>query len=159
MQALIKKRNIVITAPRITFGIYDEPFEKWRIADENNNLMYYMIDGGYELVKDVELPSDYENGKYFYENGGFILNPEWKPYISTEQKIENLEQETSLVQNSLYEQQTISESLGDELISTQIALVDQYEINIALEEQLISAQEEILDLQLAICDLYEALLV
>lgn len=89
---LIRGNKVVGVAPKITFGVYDEPFKKWRLADENDNLMYYMIDSDFELVESVTLPEDYSGGKYFFENGEFVLNKDWKPYRSPEQRIEELEE-------------------------------------------------------------------
>lgn len=91
MNILVSGNLIVSVAERITFGIYDEDFEKWRLADENDNLMYYILDNGFELVENVTLPEDYEPGKYFYEDGEFIVNDDWQPYISPEERIAELE--------------------------------------------------------------------
>lgn len=91
MNLLISGNMIYAVADRITFGMYDESFEKWRLADESDNLMYYMVDNSFELVTDVELPEDYELGKYLFENGEFVLNEDWKPYVSPEERIATLE--------------------------------------------------------------------
>lgn len=93
---LVKNNKIFDTAPKIAFGIYDEDFEKWRLADENDNLMHYRIDIGFELVEGVTLPEDYEEGKYFYENGEFVLNESWKPYVSPEERIAELEEQVAI---------------------------------------------------------------
>lgn len=91
MKILIMGNRIVAEAENISFGIYDEPIEKWRIADAEDKVMYYILDNGFELVEDVTLPDDYRSGKYFYENGEFILNEEWKAYVSLEEKIAEME--------------------------------------------------------------------
>lgn len=93
MDLLISGVAIVEVAHKITFGIYDEPFEKWKLEDEEGNLMYYAIDNGYTLVENVEHPDDYIDGKYYYENGEFVLNEEWQPYKSTEERIAELERQ------------------------------------------------------------------
>ena len=93
MKLLLSGNSIVGIAPNITFGVFDEEIEKWRLADEEDKLLYYMIDWEYALIEDVELPADYEDGKYFFENGQFVLNEEWKPYVSTEERIAELERQ------------------------------------------------------------------
>lgn len=172
MNLLVDGKYIIDYAHKITFGIYDEPFEKWRLANEKDILLYYVIDNGYEVVKNVTMPNDYEDGKYFYENGGFVLNEDWKPYVPIEKKVEILETESSITQNTLYvqeeeivgtqlalaEQYETNMVMEAELVSTQLALAEQYEVNIALEEELTASKNEIVELQLAICDLYEAML-
>ena len=115
MKLLVMKGHIVGIAENITFGIYDEDIEKWRLADENDNLMHYMIDSDFELVEDVTLPDDYEGGKYFYENGEFVLNEDWKPYVSTEERISILEEENVKLNeaiNGIWDDIAISISTG-----------------------------------------------
>ena len=96
MQLLLDGKNIYAYAPKIAFGVYDEPIEKWGLFDENGDVMYYVIDHDFTFVENVELPSDYEDGKYFYENGQFVLNEEWHPYVplpSNEERIAELERQ------------------------------------------------------------------
>lgn len=129
---LIKNNKIVDAAPIIEFGIFDESFEKWRLADENNSIMYYMIDNQFTLVENVELPSDYEYDKYFYENGEFVLNEEWKPYVSSEQRIETLEETVSIQ--------------AEQLIATDEVTIGLYEAQIAQEEINFVHDESIIEL-------------
>lgn len=148
MKLLVKGKEIYGISSDIKLGVYDESFEKWALYDEYGDLIYYMIDDDFKLIENATLPNDYESGKYFYEDGEFVLNENWKPYIPTEERINELELSTS-------EQREINALLEEELVNTQIALTEQYEVNIKLEEDLALAQNEITELQLAICDLYE----
>ena len=91
MDILVKGKMIYAVAPTIEFGVYDEPFEKWKVSDESIGMLYYVLDDGLELVEDVVLPNDYVSGKYFYENGEFVLNEDWKPYVSPEEKLEEMD--------------------------------------------------------------------
>ena len=93
MKILIKENKIIAVSENISFGFYDEDFEKWRIADADDNVMYYILDDGYVLVNDVLIPEDYQDGKYFYENNIFVLNREWKPYVSPEERLAQLEEQ------------------------------------------------------------------
>lgn len=97
MQILVDRSNYVVAyAPIIEFGVYDEPIEKWGMFDEEGRILYYAIDNFFTLVKDVTLPNDYEDGKYFYENGEFVLNEDWKPFVpeqSMEERIAELEKQ------------------------------------------------------------------
>lgn len=94
MKILVKGNTIYAIAENISYGKYEDE-EKWRLADANDNILYYMIDYGFTLVEDVEIPSDYEDSKYFYENGEFVLNKEWKQYKSPEERIAELEAEVA----------------------------------------------------------------
>lgn len=90
---LVSQSRIVACAHKITFGLFDETFEKWKLEDEEGNILCYYVDNGFTLFRDVELPSDYENNKYLYIEGEFVLNENWKPNISLEEKIKLLEEE------------------------------------------------------------------
>ena len=93
MNILVKENIVIAIGSNITFGIYDEPnTEKWRVADENDKLLFYIIDYDYQLVENVEIPQDYVHGKYFYENGTLVLNTDWKPYVSPEERLTYLEE-------------------------------------------------------------------
>ena len=92
MMILVKQGNIIAEAHEILFGLFDDTFEKWQLTDENGDLICYFVDDEYTTVKDVELPSDYVSGKYFYENGEFVLNENWKPYRSPEQILAEIEE-------------------------------------------------------------------
>lgn len=181
MQILINSKGWVIAyAPCIEFGIYDESFEKWALFDTDNKdtrrILMYVVDNKYTLVNDIELPEDYFEGKYYFKDGEFILNENWEPSVTIEERINNIEiaveeqKESSLLlseellnaQLALAEQYESNIITEEELVNTQLALAEQYETNIALEEELTStkeelnsAQNEITELQLAICDLYE----
>lgn len=123
MKILYKGNKIIGIAPNITFGTFDEQIEKWRLADENNNLMYYMIDNDYTLVENVELPSDYVDGKYFFENGEFVLNEEWKPFISTEERLDILEEENKRLTQENLDSMVTEADLLYELSLLQLGLV------------------------------------
>lgn len=94
MKALIKGNDIIAFAPNIEFGVYDEDFEKWKLSDEEGNLMFYAIDYGYTVADNVDIPSDYVYGKYLYEDGEFVLNEDWQPPLpSTEERLAQLEEQ------------------------------------------------------------------
>lgn len=92
MQILVKENHMVYSAPSIDYGVYNEPFKKWRLQDEEGNLIQYAIDDGYALIDNVTIPEDYADGKYFFENGEFVLNPDWEEYKSPEERIAELEE-------------------------------------------------------------------
>lgn len=100
MKLLIKDNIICAIAENISYGRYENE-DKWRLADSEDNLMYYMIDSDFTLVENVEVPSDYVDGKYFFENGEFVLNEDWKPYVSPEQRLEILEEENIKLSNAI----------------------------------------------------------
>lgn len=122
MNILVKGNMIYAIAENITFGIYDEPFEKWRIADEEDNTLYYMIDDDFTLIENVSIPSDYEDEKYFYENGEFILNEDWAPYVSPEERITILEEENARLTSENLDSIEIEAELMYELSLMQLGL-------------------------------------
>lgn len=93
MKLLVKENFIVIYAENIEWGLYHEPFELWKATDEKGELVCYAIDDDYTLVENVELPSDYEVGKYFFIDGEFVLNEDWQKFIPIEEKVANLERQ------------------------------------------------------------------
>lgn len=100
MKILIKESKIIAVSENISFGRYDEDCEKWRIADADDNVMYYILDDGYALINDVLIPEDYQDGKYFYENNIFVLNREWKPYVSPEERLAQLAEQLSIAEEN-----------------------------------------------------------
>lgn len=126
MNLLVKCKEIVAAAHKISFGVFDEPFEKWRIADADDNLMYYYVDSDFQLIENVTLPEDYVDGLYFYENGEFVVNEDWEPYVSPEERIAALEEENAyLAEQAVMLEYTMAElmevtipSLIEELMMT-----------------------------------------
>lgn len=84
MQVLLNKKEIVAVADNIVFGVFDEPIEKWAALDANGQVIMYFIDHGFTLIDGVELPEDFEYGKYFFEDGRFVLDENWRPHIPEE---------------------------------------------------------------------------
>lgn len=136
MKLLIKDNDIYAIAENISYGVY-EGDEKWRLADADDNVMYYMTDSNFTLIENVTLPDDYEGGKYFFENGEFVLNEDWAPYVSPEERIAILE-ETVAFQDEL-------------LIASDEAVVLLYEMQ-STQSEINDAQDE------AITGLYELML-
>ncbi len=101
MNILVKGKNIVAVAEKISYGVYDEPFKKWRLADSEDKLMHYVIDDGFSLVEGATLPADYEEGKYFYENGSFVKNTEYIPYEAPEDRIARLEADNAVLADTV----------------------------------------------------------
>lgn len=99
MQMLIKNTRIVVVGEEIIYGFtddYEPDVEKWKVYNPSTNSVCFWIDGGFTLVNDVTIPSDYQNGKYFYENGEFVLNKEWRPFVSTEKRVAQLEEQVAV---------------------------------------------------------------
>lgn len=110
MDILVKGNLIMEVEPSISFGMY-EGEEKWCVKDgntEESNVLYYILDDGFTVVKDVTLPDDFERGnKYFFENGEFVLNEEWKPYISPEERLAELEAQNEMLMACVLEMSEI----------------------------------------------------
>lgn len=98
MEILVKGKNIIAEALHIDFGIYEgEP--KWRLINDED--VSYLLNNGYVRVSPIELPSDYESGKYFFESGQFTPNPDFKPYVSNNTRLTELEEESSMMADTL----------------------------------------------------------
>ena len=102
MKALKSEDNILLfEAPRIEFGIYDEPdVQKWAMFNENDEVMLYAIDNNFELVEfdETKKPEDYVEGKYFYIDGEFVLNPDWRePLPPIEDQVKMLAEDLATV--------------------------------------------------------------
>lgn len=102
MKALKTEDNILLfEAPRIEFGIYDEPdVQKWAMFNENDEVMLYAIDNNFELIEfdETKKPEDYVEGKYFYIDGEFVLNPDWRePLPPIEEQVKMLAEDLATV--------------------------------------------------------------
>ena len=70
-----------------------EPVEKWGMYDADGNIMLYAIDNDFEVVEfdPADKPEDYSEGKYFYIDGKFVLNPDWQePPLPIEEQVQYL---------------------------------------------------------------------
>ena len=97
MHILIDSKGTMIAyGMYVEFGEF-EGEEKWGFFDSDDKdtrkAYFYVIDHNYTLVENVELPEDYEDGKYFFIDGEFTLNEEWKPFKSAEERIAELERQ------------------------------------------------------------------
>ena len=102
MKALKSEDNILLfEAPRIEFGIYDEPdVQKWAMFNENDEVMLYAIDNNFELVEfdETKKPEDYVEGKYFYIDVEFVLNTDWRePLPPIEDQVKMLAEDLATV--------------------------------------------------------------
>lgn len=104
MQAIYNKDDCVIlqVAHEFRYGIYDEPgVEKYAGYDENGNFLgIYFLGGTCFEPGTIEgnIPEDIveKQGKYIYDNGQVVPNPDWHEYIpepSPEEKIATLQEE------------------------------------------------------------------
>lgn len=108
MKVLVKGNEIIAYAPSIEFGVYDDDIEKWKLSDEEGNLLFYALDNGYIVTDNVDIPSDYVDGKYFYESGEFVLNEDWTPPpLSPEERIAELEAQNEMLLTCVLEMSEI----------------------------------------------------
>jgi hypothetical protein len=101
---LVKGQVINVKAEMI---VYNAEYLRWDILDRVGTFLYAAADEAYTLVKNVTLPEDYEDGKYFYVNGRFVLNENWKPYVSTEERMAQLEAQNEMLLNCVLEMSEI----------------------------------------------------
>lgn len=113
MKVLVNGNEIVAFGVKITLGNYEgESFKKWRI--DTGEYIYYVVDDNATLIDgELTVPEDFETGKYLYENGELILNPNWKPFLSQEQRLLNAEEAIVTIENAMCE----TEIYSDERIS------------------------------------------
>lgn len=89
MDILVKDTYIITVAPQIDFGTFDEDGNKWRLRDENGELLFYCLDDGYMHYPNLTMPNDYAEGKYFYDaEEGFVYNDAYIPYVSFESRVD-----------------------------------------------------------------------
>lgn len=114
MTNLLLNGNVIVScAPHIEFGIFEnEP--KWglfdRIDESSRKAYYYIIDPGsyhydekegyvglaYETIEVEGIPEDYDEGKYLFEDGKFVLNMDWHPPLpSAEDRLDEIEKKLS----------------------------------------------------------------
>ena len=88
-----KDGNILNVANSMVFGEF-EGEEKWALYDEIEHIVLYALDHDYTAIEyDGEVPADIsEFGKYLYQNGSIVENPDWiAPPPTTEERIAALE--------------------------------------------------------------------
>lgn len=110
MKILTNSNNIVTAiGSSITFGVFDEPFEKWKI--ESEEYYYYMIDNNFTLYE-VEVTEEIKEIKYCYtEEKGFYLNTEYTEPISIEQEVKKLTEENLVLKTKLENVQEVLDYL------------------------------------------------
>lgn len=126
MQMLIKDTRIIAIGEEITYGltdVYEPDVEKWKVYNPSTNSVCFWIDGGFTLVNGVTIPSDYQNGKYSYENGEFVLNKEWRPFVPTEKRVTQLEEDNKRLTQENLDSTTIEADLLYELSLLQLGLL------------------------------------
>lgn len=99
MKILVSGNIILAAGDEITYGYTDgtEPdVQKWKVYNKAMDSVSFWIDDGFSVVEDVEVPEDYTYGRYFYEGGKFVPNPDWKPYRPTELRIAELEEQVAV---------------------------------------------------------------
>ena len=103
--------QIIASANNFEFGAWEEldtihgmTVRKWKAEDENGNLTGYYIDSNpraitgaetprFSVNEVAELPEGWETGKYVYQDGAFIVNPDWtEPAPTPEEEIAALKE-------------------------------------------------------------------
>lgn len=116
MMILTQNGNIMAQAPNIVFGVF-EGEEKWKLSDENNVILYYYKDADFTLVENVTLPDDFDYGKYLYQNGEFVLNPDYiPPALPIDAQVTAINEIASIVFVVLAENETIDSVTASEHI-------------------------------------------
>lgn len=85
--------NIVNTSSTVSNGLL--------VSDANGQYIIASIEN-YNVYENVETSEDIMPGKYKYTSeGGFIIDPTFKPYIPLEQQVSNLQTSLLETQNAL----------------------------------------------------------
>lgn len=124
MQILVKDNVVKEYAPNIELIIDDTiaAVELWKLTNEEGVLKYYRVNDGCTLFKNVTLPSDFVRGKYFFIDGEFVLNEDWEPFKSPEERIIFLEAENERLTNENLESMEIEAELLYEVAALQLGL-------------------------------------
>lgn len=83
---LDSRKKIMAIDNNITFGVFDEPIEKWKAGN------IYFIDCNYTKVSNIEVPIDIIPNKYFYIDGSFVIDPN---YNNSSMEVSELKQQLS----------------------------------------------------------------
>lgn len=95
MKILVDTNSVVLyAAKRIELGVFDEPFEKWIVEDEELGYKFYCIDNQFTTRDIQKLPEDYKDLMYCYtEEKGFYINPNYIEPINEKEVMKRLIQE------------------------------------------------------------------
>ena len=137
MKALKTPDNFLLAeAFDIRFGKLDpydidsetgEPIEKWGMYDEEGNPILYAIDNNYSVVEfdPADKPEDYEEYKYFFIDGEFVLNPDWTPAPpSPEEQLSQLQEDIVIVAQSAEDSEEALCDL-DETVAQRLADIEE----------------------------------
>ena len=99
MQLLLGQNNIIVLiADHIVFGTFENE-QKWALYDENNHIFLYALDDNYrvETIAIDAIPEDVNTyGKYIYQNGEIVQNPDWiAPPPTIEDQVEAISSDIS----------------------------------------------------------------
>ena len=131
MKALKDENNFLLfEADNILYGKLDasEPdVDKWGMYDGEGNILLYAIDNNYSVVEfnPADKPEDYVEGKYFYINGEFILNPDWvEPPLPIEDRVTQLQEDIAIVAQSAEDSEEALCDL-DEIVAQRLADIEE----------------------------------
>ena len=94
MKILVDKRDksLLAIGSEISYGVFDDPFNKWKVIDANGYITYYIGDLESFIVEDIQ--NDVKIFKNCYtETDGFYLNPSYTEPINAEEEVKKLIQE------------------------------------------------------------------
>lgn len=98
MKYLIKHGDAVMAVndktvyAKVSEGVFAEcsESEATNIWDQTNDIAYMKDDVTFETTE-VDIPEDFEFGKYLYVDGVFTKNPDWiEPPLPLDQQVQNL---------------------------------------------------------------------
>lgn len=135
MKALKTTDNFLLfEAYDIRFGKLDEyepDVEKWGMYDADGNVMLYAIDNDFTVVEfdPADKPEDYAEGKYFFIDGKFVLNPDWQePPLPIEEQVKVNTEDIAIVATSAEESEEalcdLDESYNQRLADIEEALCE-----------------------------------
>lgn len=96
MNILTNEENVVIGKGIIEYGVFDEPFEKWKVIE--NDITYYILDmdkkcNKYEIEESETIPIDCVFKYCYTVEQGFYINTNYVEPIDYETETRRLIEE------------------------------------------------------------------
>lgn len=89
MQALCNGMNVIDLGNTYNYGFYENERYKWAVTGTDGAVLFYVVDPMATAqtaeecvfyvaeIPDEEYPEDYVHGKYLFEDGHLVENPDW----------------------------------------------------------------------------------
>nr|WP_295681489.1 hypothetical protein [uncultured Lachnoclostridium sp.]DAD92270.1 MAG TPA: hypothetical protein [Siphoviridae sp. ctQ0C17] len=93
MKLLLDSRKLILAMDDVIDFVTHESYEKWKVG-----MFSYYMDNNYTLEEVDEVPIDIVANKYFFIDGEFVVNPNWR---NTPEDISKIQEDNAKLKSEL----------------------------------------------------------